>query len=46
MCFTQKKDDSRDDPSLGNQKLQNSYKEEEVEHYILVIRNGVCFDGI
>lgn len=39
-------DDSKDDPSLQNQKPQNGYREEEIEHYISVIRNGVSFYGM
>lgn len=43
-CFTQGKVcGGKNGPSLWNPKLHNGCKEEEVEHYTSVIRNGICF---
>lgn len=41
-----KKDEGRNEPSLQNQRLQNDYKEEKDEYYILEIRNGVFMESL
>lgn len=41
-----KNDEGRNEPSLQNQRLQNGYKEEKDEYYILEIRNGVFMESL